>query len=416
MSDDENLFRREALDAHVGSALGPAFVASATPLGWLAYLWFGLALLAVGYACWGSYTRRVTVGGFVHPAGDVLRIYAPFPGVVVGRHVEEGQRVDQGARLFTVSGERQSALGPTRARMVDALRQQLDSYRQSIDEARRLSRLGALDLSRRLTLIERELDDARRESATLRQRLAHARAARQRFAALAASGFVSAQQLEARDEARLEAERNLAASSRAQAALERERGQLAAELTSLPLRQQSRETELTRLADGLRQALAQTEAERETRLTAPRAGVVSALAAEPGSHASPQQPLALLVPSATEMEVHLFAPSRAIGFIRPGARVKLRLEAFPYQKFGHVDGRVHAVARTALLPGELPAVSAPAEPLYRIRVRLARPTIRAYGRETPLLPSMRVEGDLLLETRRLYEWALEPLYSVSGKW
>ena len=74
------------------------------------------------------------------------------------------------------------------------------------------------------------------------------------------------------------------------------------------------------------------------------------------------------------------------------------------------------MARTALLPQEMAEISEAPQPMYRIRVKLAKPTILAYGVETPLLPSMRLEGDLMLETRRLYEWAFEPLYSVSGKW
>ncbi len=44
-----------------------------------------------------------------------------------------------------------------------------------------------------------------------------------------------------------------------------------------------------------------------------------------------------------------------------------------------------------------------------------KPGVTAYGREEPLTAGMAVAGDVALDTRRLYEWALEPLWSLRGK-
>jgi membrane fusion protein len=41
--------------------------------------------------------------------------------------------------------------------------------------------------------------------------------------------------------------------------------------------------------------------------------------------------------------------------------------------------------------------------------------VSAYGEDRPLLPGMEVETDVLLETRRLYEWVLEPLYAMAAR-
>ncbi|MDN7919179.1 hypothetical protein QZM99_13895 [Burkholderia gladioli] len=40
----------------------------------------------------------------------------------------------------------------------------------------------------------------------------------------------------------------------------------------------------------------------------------------------------------------------------------------------------------------------------------------AYGKPRPLQAGMTVQADILQERRRLYEWVLEPLYSVTGKY
>ena len=53
--------------------------------------------------------------------------------------------------------------------------------------------------------------------------------------------------------------------------------------------------------------------------------------------------------------------------------------------------------------------------MYRVVVTLRAQAVMAYGAPRRLLPGMEVEADVLLETRRLYEWALEPLYALAGR-
>jgi membrane fusion protein len=124
------------------------------------------------------------------------------------------------------------------------------------------------------------------------------------------------------------------------------------------------------------------------------------------------------LPDDGRLEAELLVPSRAIGFIEPGDRVLLRYQAFPYQKFGHQEGHVAAISRSALNPGELGALignGQQGEPFYRVTVSLARQAITAYGKPEALKPGMLVDADVLGERRRLAEWAFEPLYSLRGK-
>ena len=100
----------------------------------------------------------------------------------------------------------------------------------------------------------------------------------------------------------------------------------------------------------------------------------------------------------------------------------LRFDAYPYQKFGHTAGRVTEVARVALASQDLSALGLPGldatgagEPLYRITVDLSAQTIMAYGEARPLQIGMQLEADIMQERRKLYEWVLEPLISITGK-
>ena len=144
---------------------------------------------------------------------------------------------------------------------------------------------------------------------------------------------------------------------------------------------------------------------------------MAALLVEPGQLVGSGANLLTLLPEGSPLEAHLFAPSRAIGFIRAGQDVLLRYPAFPYQKFGIHRARVVSVSRSAVSPAELGFTppDGSREPLYRIKVALATQSVAAYGRAEPLQAGMQVEADVLLDRRHLIEWVFEPLFSLSGR-
>jgi membrane fusion protein len=145
--------------------------------------------------------------------------------------------------------------------------------------------------------------------------------------------------------------------------------------------------------------------------------------AEPGQSVSPASALASLIPAGAKLQAHLFAPSGAVGFVRPDQEVRLRFEAFPYQKFGHQGGHVLQVSRTPLAAPELAglSLSAPtgaghsAEPMFRITVEMDESQLRNFGGNQPLVAGMRMQADVLLERRRLIEWLFEPVLGLSGR-
>lgn len=151
--------------------------------------------------------------------------------------------------------------------------------------------------------------------------------------------------------------------------------------------------------------------------------MITNILAEVGQVAEPSRPMLAIIPEQSVLEAQLYVPSQAIGFVREGQTVLLRYQAFPYQKFGQAKGVVSSVARTAISPAELvaygltltPRLQTSNEPVYRVHVRLSQQTVLAYGQQQPLQAGMVLDADILQERRRLYEWVLEPLYTISGR-
>lgn len=168
-------------------------------------------------------------------------------------------------------------------------------------------------------------------------------------------------------------------------------------------------------------ASSSTKPEAQARLVirAPQDGLVTAVLAERGQVAMPSTALANMVPSDARLQAHLFAPSSAVGFVHSDQPVRLRLQAYPFQKFGHQAGRVLQVSRMPLQAAELPGLAVPAgnagEPLYRITVALDRQAVLAEGQAQPLVAGMQLDADVLLDKRRLIEWIFEPMVNIAGR-
>jgi membrane fusion protein len=278
------------------------------------------------------------------------------------------------------------------------------------------------NLERRLAAIDAEIGQFSREIEVQTSRLSLTAAATERLQELERLGFSSQSQVQQQQEQELEQKGRLRQLERARAERGRDRVALKSELDDLPLKSQAAQATLARDMQALEQEMAESEARRETVVTAPQSGTVTAIQTEAGGAASTTAPILSIVPLDAPLVAHLFAPSRSVGFVRPGQKVLLRYQAYPYQKFGHYRGTVESVSQTALSPSEVPAqltglssLTGSGEPIYRIVVRLERQDISAYGKSQSLSPGMQLESDVLLETRKLWEWMLEPLITLSGK-
>lgn len=371
-----------------------------------------------------EFTRTARISGWLMPDQGLLRIVAPLQGVISQLHVQEGAEVRKGQPLLVLSTELQSeAVGATREEIVRRLMSRRDSLIAERDLQHRLHRQELADLKSRVDTLEEEQLSLERERDLQRARLALAEETERRQRRLRDDGVVPVQRLEQAQKERIDEALNLRSIERAWASLQGSRLTLEGELRNLPLKYASKVADMERSIAALEQQLAETEAQRQLVILASQDGTVTALQAEVGSSVNTSVPLLAIVPAGSKLEAQLFSPSRAIGFVQPDQRVLLRYQSFPYQKFGHYEGTVVSVSRSAISPAELTQQLAGLtslfrtdEPLYRITVALASQTVTAYGKPVALQPGMQLEADVLIERRRLIEWILDPLFSVTGKW
>lgn len=402
------LFRKEAIAASATQRFGD--VLGAGSLGWPTLLALLPCVALLLWLCLGSYTRTAGISGELVPRAGQISIATLQGGEVVRGPVTEGAPVHAGEVLFELRSTRasvaQGATEPAIAALLESrrqsllhdrlLQQQRERERESAERARREARMA-------------ELQQLSGQRALQRDRVALAAETVDRYAVLHQSGFVAALQLRERQADLIDQRLRLAELERGEAAV-RQSIESAEQARREQRWQAQRESEASRreLA-ALEEGVLDAEARKAWLVRAPRDGLVSGVVAVAGQTVAAGATLASLLPVPTDLEAELLAPSRAAGFLKAGQPVQLRYQAYPYQKFGLQYGRVREVSGTVL------RADARSEPVYRVRVSLARQALRIDGRWQSLKPGQRVDASVLLERRRLYEWLLEPLHSLWGR-
>ena len=271
-------------------------------------------------------------------------------------------------------------------------------------------------LAQRIVFLKQEIDLLTQEVQTHTKRLKLSQAALARGAELFKQSFISAARLEEIEQEVLDQQLKQQLAERNLTTMRRDLNQFQSDLANLPLTTQNRLSETDRQILALDQEAIDSEGRRELVITAPQSGLITTILFEAGQTMQADKPLAALLPSNAKLQASIYLPSRAYGFVEKNLKVLLRYPAYPYQKFGQYSGKISEISRTALSPEELKVTGqATGGSLYRLLIDLDTQTIQAYGKPVALQEGLQVEADILIDTRKLYEWVLEPLYSVVGK-
>ncbi|MES2073436.1 MAG: HlyD family efflux transporter periplasmic adaptor subunit [Pseudomonadota bacterium] len=421
------LFRREAVDHQRQRFHGAIVLTRTWSYAALTVFLCGIVLALIAFSVRFGFTRKETVNGMVVPDRGLIRVAASQSGVITRIDVTEGQQVRAGDPLFLLSGERTSAQGDTQANINETLMARIARLRGELEQQDHQTHNKSREFDLRVANLASSVHKIDNELLAQRRRVQIVRENAENIADLAKSGAVSKATANDRAAELIEQESRLSGLERERLVLQREIATLEAGRIDLPLQAQREASELKRSIEELKQQITESEVKRQVVVRADQAGRVAGIVVDRGQAVVVDQRLASVLPEGSSLEVELYAPTRAVGFVHPGTQVLLRYEAFPYQKFGQFPGQVREVSLSTIPLSELQlngAVSGSQpgsagvntnEPVYRIRVRLESQDVVAFGRAHMLKPGMQLAASLVLEHRTLAEWALEPMYGMTGR-
>jgi len=136
-----------------------------------------------------------------------------------------------------------------------------------------------------------------------------------------------------------------------------------------------------------------------------------------GTVVQPGTVLLTLVPRDDSLRAEVWVSNEDIGFVRQGHAVRLKFAAYPFQKYGMVDGTVlHVSADSADgatshgTAANVGGASARTVPLvYKALVTLAAMQLETDGRRFPLGAGMQANAEILIGQRSVIDYLLSPV-------
>jgi hemolysin D len=142
---------------------------------------------------------------------------------------------------------------------------------------------------------------------------------------------------------------------------------------------------------------------RLMQLHAPVGGKVQQLAVHTvGGVVTPAQPLLSIVPTEDSVEIEAAIQNKDIGFIHEGQAAVIKIEAFPYTKYGTIEGRVKTISMDAITDEKKGLV-------FSSRITMLKDTIRVEEKTMTLSPGLAVSAEIKTGKRRVIEYFLSPL-------
>jgi hemolysin D len=422
----------------------------------LVYTMIALVLIGLAWSFIGRADVIVTEQGALAPASELRRFYAPVDGELANLYVAEGQPVAKGdvlarlnargaveaasnamqAQLKLENAEREWRQFPEKKALLE---QKAATLRQAMElEEQQHQKRTALGTSKLVEEQKAQMAEARTNVEETRRARDAAQLEVEKFERVLAGpggSGVSLLQVETKRNARLAAENayRMAQSrvneltARQSQGLEQAQAQLESsgeQLKKLRLDYESAANDLATAEEKLRLQLntARVEADAAARIrfenidkdnflqiVAPVSGVVTDLTStQPGDKVQANAPLGGIAPSNSRPIVKVEIAENDRAFLREGLPVKLKFNAFPFQRYGVINGTLEYVS-----PATKPA-SQTRPPVYEARVSLERDYYQVAETRYPLRFGMIATVEIVVRKRRLIDLALDPFRQVGG--
>ncbi|SAK66009.1 toxin-related secretion protein [Caballeronia hypogeia] len=422
----------------------------------LVYAMVALVASALVWSFVGHADVMVTAQGTLAPESEVRRFYAPIDGELADLYIAEGQpvRKDDVIARLNARGAIEAASNALEAQLKldDAEREWKQFPEKKLLMERKIAALkDQMDVEEhqhQLRVSEGTSKLAEGQKAQLqeaRSTLENARRARdaakvdldrfQRLIALPGGGGVSEAQVDAKRNTYLEADGAYRVEQSRLAELDfklshdftqakRQLETSGQEATNLRLQYEAAMREVASTEDKLRLQLqtARLVADAAARIKfenidkdnfllilAPVSGVVTDVTStQPGDKIQANTPIGGIAPANAKPVLKIEIAEHDRAFLREGQRVKLKFNAFPYQRYGVIDGTLAFIS-----PATKPSPGTK-QPVYEGRVTLDRDFYQVADTKYPLRYGMTATAEIVVRERRLIDLGLDPFRNVAG--
>lgn len=410
------LFRKQAVDHHRERLYGELILVQ--PISY--YLITIFLVFSTAIACFflitNSYTKKEKVSGIVVPQQGMVSVFAPQTGILTRFNVTEGMKVAENDELFSVIIDQRTMGGEyLGVKLIETLdiQEKYLSKRLKLEHERVSTEVATQEVeSKRL---EKEIERLKELISIQNETLKMEQNTYEKAKIMLSEEFISSMDVDTLYRKYLDQKQQFQSlSMRLEEAVSRHR-EIPLHIKALKVNSKREIANIENQFSDIAKQRTQVEGQRQFIVNAPVAGRIASVVVNVGQRVNPQLPLFSIIPEGSQLQANLYLPTRSIGFLEIGQEMNISYEAFSYQKFGTYRGTISQIAQSVIMPGEVASGLSFKEPVYKVVATLENQHILAYGKEIPLIPGMMLSADVALDERTLFEWLLEPLYSLRGK-
>jgi hemolysin D len=388
---------------------------------------------------WAAFSQVDEVGiaqGRLEPKGNTIRLDAPVSGTVAVMHVREGQSVQKGQPLMElqseiVNGDLQQAQLKregllNRQTQLIAIKAQLES---SLSTARQQVRTQAASQQASVDKIQQQQTSQQDSLGLIRELLKKDRTKVTLLDKLASQGAIPRSQAEDAERVAIQNNQLL---QKTQADIQQSKGELQKQQIEyqrilregeLNLIDKVRQVKLldSQITDGQSQmAQAQNQIkslqyQRQQRvLYAPASGTLFQLPIQhPGAVVSPGQLVAQIAPQVARLVLRARMDNKKTGFIKVGLPTRLKFDAYPFQDYGILKGRISWISPTSTQAPPSSTVSplmnsANSASNFEIEVALEQPFVQVQGKAIALKAGQTATAEVIIRQKRVLDLFLDP--------
>jgi hemolysin D len=220
----------------------------------------------------------------------------------------------------------------------------------------------------------------------------------------------------------------------AQAALEELSSQKRKTISQFIADNQGKLSEAARKGDEAEQQVNKARAKLgRTSLTAPIDGTVQQLAlTTQGQVVTTGQQLMVLIPDGDKLQVEIFVSNLDIGFVKLGQEAAIKVDAFPFTRFGTLNGKVIKIAKDAIdeqdarrsqanstaltnAGGAGGGAGQPQNFVFPVTLELLETAMKIDNVVIPLTPGMTVAAEIKTDSRSVISYLMSPIAKVTSE-
>ncbi len=393
----------------------------------LLYFLMAFVAIALPWAALSKVDETGSARGRLEPQGKTIRIDAPVSGKVVALRVREGQTVKAGQVLLELESEVvQAELQQAQAKLEGSLNRlaQLELMKNELEIAIRSQRLQSQAQQTaqlaQIDQVEQRLNAGRRAYNLAMDRLKRDQIEVQRYERLLAEGVVPATKVaevkRMMDESRQALNQAQAEMQQAESGITEQKSNYdsilrTGELTVLESERRIKELQaqiidIQAQVSQMRKEIEALQFQRQQRVVrSPTDGTIFNLPLDSaGTVLQLGQAIAQISPADANLIFRAHMPSSESGFLKTGLPVKLKFDAYPFQDYGVVSGRLSRISPDSK------SIETPQGVIqtFELEIVLNQPYIQAQNKQIVLSPGQTATAEVIIRQRRIIDFILDP--------